>query len=201
MKLAEAREITGGLSKPSKMPGMAYSIPAQRCKIGSLLAKKKGSVCHGCYALKGFYRMPVVKKALERRYQSLDHPQWVDAMVSLVRPHGWFRWHDAGDLQSVEHLRKICNVCDATPDTAHWLPTREVSIVMDYLKTYGSFPDNLVCRVSSPLINSPPLPYPNTSTVVSDGTETCPALQQDNKCGSCRDCWNKEIKNIAYAKH
>ena len=27
----EAREITGGLSKPSKMPGPAHNLPAQAC--------------------------------------------------------------------------------------------------------------------------------------------------------------------------
>ena len=53
MKLKEAKEITGGLSNPSKMPGKAYSIPASRCNVGSRLAKVKGSVCEGCYALKG----------------------------------------------------------------------------------------------------------------------------------------------------
>ena len=193
MKLAEAREITGGLSKPSKMPGMAYSIPAVRCLIGAKLAKKKGSVCHGCYALKGFYRMPVVRAALERRYQSLSDPQWVKAMVVLVSKHQWFRWHDSGDLQSVEHLRKIC-------DTHHWLPTREVTIVRDYLEAHGPVPANLVVRVSSPMVDGPPLPYPNTSTVVSEGA-TCPAPQQDNKCGDCRACWNKEVKNVSYHKH
>ena len=30
----EAREITGGLSKPSKMPGPAHNLPAAACKTG-----------------------------------------------------------------------------------------------------------------------------------------------------------------------
>jgi len=33
MKLKDAKEITGGLSNPSKMPGKAYSIPASRCNV------------------------------------------------------------------------------------------------------------------------------------------------------------------------
>ena len=44
MKLKEAKEITGGLSNPSKMPGKAYSIPASRCNVGSRLAKLVDSV-------------------------------------------------------------------------------------------------------------------------------------------------------------
>jgi len=31
----EAEAITGGLSKPSKMPGHAYNLPPQRCGVGS----------------------------------------------------------------------------------------------------------------------------------------------------------------------
>ena len=52
----EARQITGGLSKPSKMPGPAHNLPAQACKTGAKLVKVPGSVCAGCYALKGRYR-------------------------------------------------------------------------------------------------------------------------------------------------
>jgi hypothetical protein len=52
----QAREITGGLSKPSKMPGPAFNLPASRCITGAKLVKVPGSVCHGCYALKGRYR-------------------------------------------------------------------------------------------------------------------------------------------------
>ena len=49
----EAKEITGGLSKPSKMPGPAYNLPAQACITGAKLVQIPGSVCEGCYALKG----------------------------------------------------------------------------------------------------------------------------------------------------
>ena len=39
MKVNELDNITGTLSKPSKMPGWAYGIPAKECKVGSKLAK------------------------------------------------------------------------------------------------------------------------------------------------------------------
>jgi hypothetical protein len=32
MKTSEALKLVGGLSKPSKMPGWAYGIPAKECK-------------------------------------------------------------------------------------------------------------------------------------------------------------------------
>ena len=55
MLIKEAREITGGLSKPSKMPGPAYNLPASQCITGAKLVNVKGSTCSGCYALKGNY--------------------------------------------------------------------------------------------------------------------------------------------------
>ena len=44
-------------------------------------------------------------------------------------------------------------ICQATPTIKHWLPTREVKVVSDYLKIYKEFPDNLLVRVSSPMID------------------------------------------------
>jgi len=38
----EAREITGGLSKPSKMPGPAHNLPAAACKTGAISSLQAG---------------------------------------------------------------------------------------------------------------------------------------------------------------
>ena len=81
----EARQITGGLSKPSKMPGPAYNLPAVNCITGAKLVKIPGSVCAGCYALKGRYNFRNVRLALARRLESLKHPQWVKAMTVLIK--------------------------------------------------------------------------------------------------------------------
>ena len=129
MKIKEAHSITGGLSNPSKMPGRSYSIPASRCKVGGKLAKVKGSVCEGCYALKGTYVWSNVQKALEKRYQSLADVRWVNSMAFLINQQSkdFFRWHDSGDIQSITHFHKIVQVCKLTPSTKHWLPTAIVT--------------------------------------------------------------------------
>ena len=31
--------------------------------------------------------------------------------------------------------------------------------------------------------------------------KTCPAAEQDNKCLSCRACWDRNVPNVAYGKH
>jgi len=202
MNKKEAIKITGGLSRPSKMPGFAYNLPATRCKVGSKLAKVKGSVCHGCYALKGRYRFPNVKEALERRYkQAMTNKDWVFGMVYLINTSNKkeFRWHDAGDIQSLEHLQRIFQVCELTPSVKHWLPTRE-SVILSNINV-DDVPDNLIIRLSASKVDGPaPKSWPWTSTVVTKG-KTCPAAEQDNECRDCRACWDKSVKNVAYGKH
>ena len=203
MKLKEAKEITGGLSSPSKMPGYAYNLPAWRCITGVKLQAVAGSVCAGCYAMKGRYRFRNVKEALERRQQSLVHPQWVEAMELLVKHYSrnvpWFRWHDSGDLQGAQHLKNIFEVCNRTPLVQHWMPTREVKLLT--LMDPDVVPKNLIIRVSSHMIDQGPVNFwPHTSTVVQAG-KTCPAAEQGNECGSCRQCWDKGVSNVAYPKH
>ena len=194
----EAKKITGGLSAPSKMPGPAFNLPAQACITGSKLVKVPGSVCHGCYALKGRYRFPNVKEALQRRLAALMDPRCVDAMVVLIDKEPFFRWHDSGDLQSVQHLKNIFEVCNRTPGTQHWLPTREVKFLP---LNFDAIPKNLIIRLSGHKIDKDAASFwPWTSTVVTAG-RTCPAPDQNNECKECRACWSRDTANIAYGKH
>ena len=204
MKLSEARAAVGGLSQTSKMPCRSWGISATKCKTGSKLAQKKGTVCHDCYALKGAYVWPSVRKAHERRLSLINTSGWVDNMVSAINNDKYFRWFDSGDIQDDNHLADIVRVAIATPDTKHWLPNKEYLIVARYMRKHGSFPKNLTVRVSSPNIDQAPIEhYQHTSTVHTNqpfGRE-CIAHKQDNECKDCRACWNPRIKNISYRYH
>jgi hypothetical protein len=225
MKTSEALKLVGGLSKPSKMPGWAYGLPAKECKTGSKLVKVAGSTCEGCYALKGCYVFKVVQDAQYRRLASIRHELWTGAMALLInsKKSKVFRWHDSGDVQDEAHLMKIFAVCRLTPETRHWLPTRE-AWVKHFLP---QCPQNLVIRFSAPMVDqAAPASWPTTSTVTSShNSENCPAFRTDktgtvhtleafdtmtkeNKkeldlghCGDCRRCWNPEVKNVAYGQH
>ena len=194
-----AKEITGGLSKPSKMPGPAFNLPAWNCQTGAKLRKIPGTPCFHCYAMKGRYNFKNVKAALNKRLERLEHPQWVESMVTLIDGQPWFRGHDSGDIQSAKHLTNIFEVCNQTPATRHWLPTQE----RKYLQFLDPavIPPNLIIRLSGSKIDGPaPKSWPWTSSVVTAG-RTCPAPSQGNECKNCRNCWDKNIKNIAYGKH
>tara|TARA_R100000231_G_scaffold41180_1_gene35977 strand:+ start:26 stop:625 length:600 start_codon:yes stop_codon:yes gene_type:complete len=199
MKTSEALKLVGGLSKPSKMPGWAYGLPAKECKTGSKLVKVEGSTCHGCYALKGCYVFKVVQEAQYRRLASVKHELWTAAMALLInsKKSKYFRWHDSGDVQDEAHLLKIFAVCKLTPSVKHWMPTREA-----WVKRFLPLkPHNLIVRFSAPMVDQEaPSSWPHTSTVVTTG-RTCPAPTQDNECKDCRACWDPTVKNVAYGQH
>ena len=199
MNTKEAWTLVGGLSKPSKMPGWAIGIPAAECKTGNKLKLIPNSVCSGCYAEKGCYVFAVVQAAQYKRLKAINHPQWVEAMATLInsKKPDVFRWHDSGDVQDEAHLNKIFEVCRLTPGKRHWMPTREAWI-KDHMK---DAPANLVVRFSSPMIDQGPVKsWANTSTV-STKSRSCPAPDNNNECGSCRACWDPLVKNIEYGKH
>ena len=201
MKVKEAQAITGSMTRTTKMPGLSYSLPAWECKTGSKLRKIKGSVCASCYALKGNYtRYKAIKAAQYVRLEALKDQRWIAAMVAQIIRQKFFRWHDAGDIQSPEHLQKIFRVCELTSETQHWMPTREAQFLKDI--DPETVPKNLIIRMSSHMVDQAPVTFwPWTSTVTSGQDATCPAPQQGGQCGSCRQCWTREVKNVSYGKH
>lgn len=200
--------IAGSLSKPSKMPGYGYGLPAlESCKTGSKLAKVEGTTCSKCYACKGHYTFSNVREAQRKRLTAISNPSWVEAMVQMIssKKEKHFRWHDSGDLISLQHLSKICQIAVRLPEYKFWLPTQEHALVKEYRETIGELPDNLIVRLSASKIDGRP---PSTDLCTSSVHQNepaygyeCPAHKQDNKCGKCRACWNKEIKNVSYRAH
>ena len=200
MLTKEAKKITQSLTRTSKMPGLSYSLPAWACQTGSKLRKIEGTPCFSCYALKGNYvRYPKIKEVQYKRLDSITNPLWVEAMAVQIKNQKYFRWHDAGDIQSVEHLRKIFAVAILTPNTRHWLPTQERKYLLEV--DPKEVPDNLIIRLSGSKINgSIPNAWEHTSSVVTENAK-CPSANQDGKCMDCRMCWSKDVKNISYGKH
>ena len=138
---------------------------------------------------------------MDRRLEALKDQRWVRAMVVLMKDRKHFRWHDSGDIQSVWHLKRILEVCKQTPSTKHWLPTRESGLLA--LMDPDIIPPNLIIRLSATKVDGAAgKSWPWTSTVTTDPKQkTCVAPDQKGKCLDCRACWNRDIKNITYAKH
>jgi len=223
MPLEKAKRIIGGfLSITKKMPGHSYNLSARKCIIGSKLRSVENSVCAKCYAFRGHYQYPVVKNAMARRLRAIRHPQWVPAMATMInwwcRDIPYFRWHDSGDLQSVQHFKDINDIARLTPIVCHWIPTRELQIYRVYRRYYVVAP-NVCVRISEPMIREGTLQGTNfRKQAITSGvaprrskeawkklvrTNTnevfhCPASLQDGECKACRACWQREVKHVIY---
>jgi hypothetical protein len=112
----------------------------------------------------------------------------------------------------------IAEIAFNTPDTLHWLPTREYQFVKSFIedkrqlarkrkKAFRKFiPENLIIRLSANTFEGKaPEELAKSlgvgvSSVKREGF-TCPAPKQENKCGDCRACWSKDIFQIVYKQH
>jgi len=216
MLVKEAAAIVGGLSKPEKVT-RGYGIPTVHCITGSKLRDIEGSVCEDCYAHeRGRYRMKVVKNAQKARHKSLSHPQWKKAMVTLIRRLLRFRWHDSGDVQSVKHLKNMAAVAEETPETEHWVPSKEwaldgPSIIGRFLDKGGKIPPNMNVRLSMHMVDEYPtkrhteaFPGMTWSAVTRDESKvTCPSTLNHKSCeeNNCSKCWNRSVPLVVYKKH
>jgi len=211
MRKAEAQSICGTLTQTSKMPCKSYSLPTEACQTGYKMAQIKGSICASCYADKGFYKVyaNTIKPAQFARLDSINDPHWVDAMVSLIGSDQYFRWHDSGDLQGLQHLEKIAQIATLTPNTRHWLPTREYAIVKQYIAKHGAIPKNLIVRLSAMYPDKPvmiPKSLHGFSNITASNVHTskpvgkpCKAPDQNGECLDCRECWGSSV--ISYKLH
>jgi len=207
-----AWEVTGGLSRTTKMPCHSWGLPARSCLTGSRLRTLEGAVCHDCYAHRGSYRFARVRAAYERRLVLSEHPEWVEAMATLialqavVNGEPSFRWFDTGDLQSVGMLERIVAVARSTPGVRHWLPTKEHGFVREYLDR-DDVPANLTVRLSAHFVDeSPPvlggLPTTTVHRLQPPYGVPCSAYaDHPARCGACRDCWDPDVPNISYPYH
>lgn len=164
----------GGFSNPGKMINRTYSLPTHMCKVGGRLREVPGSVCYNCYAHpinekgKGnrafTYATNAVQRHLLRNYNALKTrpEQWASALATgipveagvgnpLLMPD--FRWHDAGDIDSPQHLAMMLALAEKHPGIYNWIPTREWDDVGKVMDARGELPPNVALRLSIPHIN------------------------------------------------
>jgi hypothetical protein len=141
--------------------------------------------------------------------EAIAKPFWVEAMVTAIKHYeksGFFRWHDSGDVQDIEHLAKICEIAKRLPRISFWLPTKENPIVSAFVRAGNVFPKNLVVRLSAYILEAKPaIGYLHRLGVVGSAVSkenfTCPASKQGNECKDCRLCWNKKTLIVTYHYH
>ncbi len=212
MLVKDAKKLGNISTGNTKMGTTTFAIDAFACKTGSKLAKNPNTPCHSCYARRLQKLRPTVDQGWKlnlSKWLQANPKAWAKAMAFQIERYntdGFHRWFDSGDLQSLEMLDAIVDVCLQTPQTKHWLPTQERGIVKKFKANGGVVPDNLVIRVSaSKLDGAMPNGIDHGSQVFTKGTEPkgleCKARDRDNACGPCKACWSKDVEFISYPKH
>ena len=179
-----------------------------------------GSICAMCYAEKGNYRKyqnniePAQHARLESIAMAIADPEyraaWIQAMIISIGDDDYFRFHDSGDIQNIEHLELYAELARAMPKCKFWLPTREYGIVSAFTAQYD-IPDNLIIRLSAmftdkavivpkTLQNVPGVAVSNVHSKKAIGT-ACNAPKQNGECRTCRACWNRKVAAVSYSIH
>ena len=73
------------LGKTSKMRGYSFGLDARNCITGSKLRKVKGSVCAKCYAMKGNFNFPSVRKNKETNLLQKINKTYGEGKVDLQK--------------------------------------------------------------------------------------------------------------------
>ena len=165
--------------------------------------------CKGCYAMAGNYRFPNVKAPRIHNKEDWKRSEWVSDMVAELDNDRYFRWFDSGDMYDLRLAKKMLQVMEQTPHCNYWLPTRmhKFNKFMPVIKAMQALP-NVVVRLSSDSVTGGVIntDLPNSTIIPTSEQATssmtiCHSYDNEGKCGSCRACWSKDVKTIAYVAH
>jgi hypothetical protein len=211
------------IGKTKKMNCFSWGISTEHCKTGRILSKDPDNSCNGCYAKHGNYMFASPKRCMKDRLEHLDQPRWSEAITLLInrrnKEKGQFRWFDSGDLQHHDHLLKIIQVCEHSPQVKHWLPTQEHTLILEHVVGNWEVPSNLTIRLSAVKKNGPPPTelanylnsFPNVkgfigtsnvgvTKVWKESKDKCPSSLHGGQCKTCTKCW-APVANVMYKKH
>jgi len=139
----------------NKMRVMNFSLPAYKTKSGKKVCPFAKDCIKYCYAKKGNYNFPSVRKGLNKRYElskTADFIPKMNATILLERPTH-IRIHDSGDFYSIDYLNKWVSIAKQNKEVIFYAYTKSIKFFIDGLKlpsnlkiifSEGSKTDNLI---------------------------------------------------------
>tara|TARA_R110000824_G_scaffold357640_1_gene545217 strand:- start:1504 stop:2121 length:618 start_codon:yes stop_codon:yes gene_type:complete len=115
-------------SEINKMRILNFSLPAYKTITGKTVCPFAKDCIKYCYAKKGNYTFPSVKKGLNKRYDLSKTDNFVpqmNATIILERPTH-IRIHDSGDFYSIEYLLKWINIANDNKDVIFYAYTKSI---------------------------------------------------------------------------
>jgi hypothetical protein len=206
-------------SHTSKLNCASFGLPAGKsCPRGSELSKCPGSVCSMCYASEdaiGRYQTGVVQVCQAARFAFSKTDDFVPTVIrELASSRATrFRWHDSGDIYSLDYGRKLVEIAKALPRITFWTPTHQPATAKALLDEGA--PDNFLLRVSADYLDLPADDVPAGALACAVATTLerakelgmpCPATfhlpgHENGECGSCTACFSRKVGCTVYKLH
>jgi hypothetical protein len=105
-----------------------FSLPAYKSKKGKTICPFAKDCIKYCYAQKGNYTFPSVRKGLNRRYELTKTNEFIpmmNATITLERPTH-VRIHDSGDFYSIDYLNKWLQIANDNKDVIFYAYTKSI---------------------------------------------------------------------------
>jgi len=112
----------------NKVRVLNFSLPAYKTQNNKVVCPFAKDCVKYCYAQKGNYRFPSVKKGLNKRYELSKKEEFVTIMnanILLERPTH-VRIHDSGDFYSIAYLNKWIEIAKANKDVIFYAYTKSI---------------------------------------------------------------------------
>lgn len=122
-------------SKENNAKVFNFGIPSQNTCIGAKDCLKF------CYASKGAYSWPIVKKAYEYRLEQTKKDDFPLIMLEEIikKEATYVRVHDSGDFYSREYLHKWFKIADSLPHVTFYCYTKSIPL---FLNDIRNIPEN-----------------------------------------------------------
>jgi hypothetical protein len=130
--------------KKSEFKTYNFGIPAYKSQSGLITCPGAKDCVKGCYARQGFYHMPTVSNAYERRLAATLRDDFPEVMIEeLIESCAErVRIHDSGDFYSKEYLHKWLKIIDSMPHVEFYCYTKSIQ----FFSMLRAIPDNFkVC--------------------------------------------------------
>lgn len=127
--------LSNNNSKLAKSGIFAWGIPAGQSASGKITCPGAGTCKTGCYALQGFFVMPVVKAAQEARLTLSQSAEFIDVIDAEIkrRKVKKLRIHDSGDFYTLTYLRYWIEIMRLNPEVQFYAYTKMVPMFKSYV--------------------------------------------------------------------
>lgn len=172
--------------------------------------RKNAPCAKDCYAVKGRFLFPSVKKRYEANYEIYkQNPAFYFTYISqylIDVPYRRFRWHASGDIPDAQYFEYMVDLANKHTSTSFLCFTKQYEIVNNYLDNHKALPSNLHIifsqwgdfRCDNPYNLPTAWVKLNDDTYIPEGAKHCSGF-----CGNCEySCWDlSNGEAVFFEKH